>query len=92
MSNHVVLSSDVTGKLAGTTLVTDTAAHTPGTGHTSWYRFVPLQNTVIATMTVGGMDGNAQTSVTCNVGCILDIPGCTSFTLTSGSGVLYYDL
>lgn len=90
MASHAVLSTDVTGGF-GTELVTDTAAHTPTTGRT-YYRFVALQNTVIASFTAGGMTGNSKTAVVVNSGCTLDAPGMTSLTLTSGSGVLYYML
>lgn len=91
MSTHVGLTSDITGNI-GVTLVTDTATHTPASPHTTWYRFVPLQNSVIATLTASGMDGNATTAITINNGNWLECPGCTSFKLTSGSGILYYAL
>lgn len=84
--------SDITGNNIGITYVSDTVAHTPVSPHKSWYRFQPTQNSVIASATCGGVDGNTITSVTVNNGNNLDIPGCTSLTLASGSGILYYTL
>lgn len=94
MSYNVNINNEVGAY--GTFLVKDTAAKTPvtPTGYSQprkWFRFVPLTTSVIAAAT-SAMGGDSVAGITVTVGTWLDIPDCTSFQLTSGSGVLYYTL
>lgn len=81
---RVISNLDRASRLHGSTVITDTAAHTPPTGQ-FFACLHALTDTVVASMT---LDGQAVTALSISAGA--EIWGrISSVTLTSGSAAAY---